>query len=204
MAWPVVAAIAGVSSVALGAYGASKSATASRKAATAERVAAGFEADQLEARAKDTIAGASFRADRLGKRAAQVLSAQRARMAQGGDSMDALPISDEAISNLGMDSLLTMANAQSEAAADRLQATQTRKYGRRMSDVRRSQANGSSISAAGTLPDHGEVAAAYLPRVIVAFGNRAMEPTTVDDVCGFAVRCGELLGRNVGFGNAPR
>ena len=148
----IVAATAAVAGLGLGAYGASKSATSSRKAATAERVAAGFEADQLEARAKDTLAGASIQADRIGKRTSQALSTIRARSAAGGaDSMDTLSFADEAIANSSMDRLLTMANAESEAKADRLQATQTRKYGQRMSDVRRSQATGSAIGSAGSL-----------------------------------------------------
>lgn len=148
------AATIGVAGLGLGAYGAIKGAEATRKQAAAEQVAAGFEADQLELRAKDTIASGSFSADRISKRAAQIMASQRAAAAAGGgDTTDGTvqAITDETIRNASMDSLLTMANAESAARADRLQAKKTRETGMRMSDVYRGRSQGQLIGAAGTI-----------------------------------------------------
>lgn len=126
----------------------SESAKASRKAATAERVAAGDEADQLEARAKDTLATGTFVSEQIKAKAEKILSSQRAQLAAGGDTTTgtAAEFRAEGLKNLSIDQLLTMAEASSDAAKDRKQATVTRETGRRMSDVRRSEAMATLIS----------------------------------------------------------
>ncbi len=145
---PVAAAVG----IGLGVAGSIKGAEAQRKAATQERVAADFEATQLEDRAKDTVAAASFRADRIQKRAQQILSTQRAMLAaNGGDTTDvtAQAITDDTIRKASLDSLLEMANAESSAQKDKLRAKMTRETGKRMSDVRRDQATGTLLSGFG-------------------------------------------------------
>lgn len=140
--------------LALSAYGTAKSASANRKAATAERVAAGFEADQLEARAKDTMAAGSFRADQITKRAKQIIASQRAAAAAGGgDSTDqtATAFTDDTIRKASIDSLLEMANAESDSRKDRLQAIQTRETGQRMGEVIKNRARGDLIGGVGTI-----------------------------------------------------
>lgn len=140
--------------LALGAYGTIKGAEAGRKSATAERVAAGFEADQLEQRAKDTVAAGSYRSDLITKRAKQIVASQRAAAAAGGgDTTDGTiqAFTNDTIRKASMESLLEMANAESDARKDKLQAIQTRETGQRMGDVARNRARGDLIGGAGTI-----------------------------------------------------
>lgn len=132
----------------------SESAKAGRKAATNERVAAGLEADQLEQRAKDTVAGGSFRAEQITKRAKSIIAQQRAMSAAGGgDTTDATSqaFTADTLRKSSIDSLLEMANAESDARKDKLQAIQTRETGVRMGDLRRNQARGQALGDAGTI-----------------------------------------------------
>lgn len=131
-----------------------KGAEAGRKQATAEGLAAEFEAGQLEQRAKDTMAGGSFRADQITKRAKSIVASQRAALAAGGgDTTDATAqaFTEDTIRKSSIDSLLEMANAESDARKDKLQAIQTRESGVRMGDIRRNQARGQLLGGAGTL-----------------------------------------------------
>lgn len=138
----------------LSAYGMVKGAEAGREAATQERVAAGLEADQLEQRAKDTVASGSYRADQITKRAREIVASQRAAAAAGGgDSTDqtATAFTNDTIRKASIDSLLEMANAESDARKDKLQAIQTRETGVRMGEVIKNRARGDLIGGAGTI-----------------------------------------------------
>ena len=149
-----MAMVVAAAGIGLQAYGMSESAKAGRKAATNERVAAGFEADQLEQRAKDTMAGGSFRAEQITKRAKSIIASQRAvAAANGGDSTDATAqaFTADTLRKSSIDSLLEMANAESDARKDKLQAIQTRETGTRMGDLRRNQARGQALGTAGTI-----------------------------------------------------
>jgi len=140
--------------IGLSAYGMVESAKAGRKAATAERVASGFEADQLDQRAKDTVAAGSFRADQISKRAKEIIASQRAvAAANGGDTTDATAqaFANDTIRKASIESLLEMANAESDSRKDKLQALQTRETGQRMGNVMRNNARGQAIGQAGTI-----------------------------------------------------
>jgi len=150
----IVATAAAVAGLGMQAYGVSEGAKAGRKSATQERVAAGFEADQLEQRAKDTVASSSYKSDVIGKRAKEIVASQRAiAAANGGDSTDqtASAFTNDTIRKASMESLLEMANAESDARKDKLQAIQTRESGVRMGDVMRNRARGDAIAGTGTI-----------------------------------------------------
>lgn len=150
----MVAIALATASLALTGYGISESAKAGRKSATQERVAAGMEADQLEQRAKDTLAASSYKSDVIGKRAKEIVASQRAiAAAGGGDSTDqtAQAFTNDTIRKASMESLLEMANAESDARKDKLQAIQTRETGVRMGDVMRNRARGDTIEGTATL-----------------------------------------------------
>ena len=141
-------------SLAVGAYGLSESAKAGRKAATSERVAAEQEAQQLEARAKATLAEGSYNADRVGKKASEILAQRRAMAAAGNnDTTDQseMAVQAQTVREASIDQLLLMARAEDDAVKDRYGAEVRRKTGMRQSDIIRSQTRASTISSAASL-----------------------------------------------------
>lgn len=147
------ATLAGAS-LAMGAYGISASATAGRKAATAERVAADIEAQQLEARAKGTLAEGSYNADRIGKKAKEILAQRRALAAAGNNSttdQSEMAVQADTIREASIDQLMIMAQAEDDAAKDRYGAAVRRQTGTRQSDIIRSRTRANTISGVASL-----------------------------------------------------
>lgn len=141
-------------SLALGAYGISESAKAGRKQATAERVAADIEAQQLEARAKATLAEGSYNADRIGKKAKEILAARRAMAAAGNNSttdQSEMAVQAESVREASIDQLLVMAQAEDDAKKDRYQAVVTRQTGQRQSQITRNRTKADTISGIASL-----------------------------------------------------
>lgn len=138
-------------------WGVSENAKAGRKAAANERVAAENEAKQLEARAKATLAEGSYNADRIGKKAAEILAQRRAMAAAGNnDTTDQseMAIQAETIREASIDQLLIMSQSEDDAIKDRYAAQVRRETGKRQSDIIRNQTKANTItSVSSTLND---------------------------------------------------
>jgi hypothetical protein len=136
-------------------FGISESAKAGRKAASAADAAAQDEALQLEARAKATLAAGSFNADRIGKRAKEILAQRRAQAAAGNNDtggQSEMAVQADTIREASIDQLLTMAQASDDSTKDRYAAELTRKHGKAQAKVMRNQTRANTIvSSANTL-----------------------------------------------------
>jgi hypothetical protein len=154
MAAPAVVGTLAVGSLAVGAYGLSESAKAGRKAASASDASAQIEAAQIEARAKSTLAEGSYNADRIGKKAREILAQRRAMAAAGNNSttdQSEMAVQAETIREASIDQLLIMARAEDDANKDRYQAETTRRTGKSQANIMRNQTRAGSISSAASL-----------------------------------------------------
>jgi len=145
-------------SMALGVFGVSESAKATRKQAAATDQAAQIEAAQLEERAKATLAAGSYNSDRIKLKAQQILSAQRAQAAAGNnDTTDqsAREITKRTIQEASIDQLLTMAEAADDAKRDRYQADVTRRTGKAQAAILRSKARADQLTGYATILSQG-------------------------------------------------
>ena len=140
--------------LAVGTYGLTQSAKAGRKAASASDASAQIEAAQIEARAKGTLAEGSYNADRVGKKAREILAQRRAMAAAGNNSttdQSEMAVQAETIREASIDQLLIMARAEDDANKDRYQAAVTRKTGRSQANIMRNQARANTLSGAASL-----------------------------------------------------
>lgn len=129
-------------------WGISENAKAGRKAASAQDAAAQIEATQIEARAKATLAEGSYNADRVGKKAREILAQRRAMAAAGNNSttdQSEMAVQAETIRESSIDELLIMARAEDDAAKDRYQAAVTRKTGKTQANIMRQQTRAKTI-----------------------------------------------------------
>lgn len=148
------AATLAAGSLAVGAYGIAENAKAGRKAASSADAAAQAEAAQIEARAKSTLAAGSYNADRIGKRAKEILAQRRAMAAAGNNStsdQSEMAIQAETLREASIDQLLVMAEAEDDARKDRYQAAVTRKTGRTQADLLRRGARADTIKGVSGL-----------------------------------------------------
>ena len=130
-------------------WGISENAKAGRKAASAQDAAAQIEATQIEARAKATLAEGSYNADRVGKKAREILAQRRAMVAAGNNSttdQSEMSVQAETIREASIDQLLIMARAEDDAAKDRYQAAVTRKTGKTQANITRQQTRAKTIT----------------------------------------------------------
>lgn len=129
-------------------WGISEQAKAGRKAASAADAAAQIEATQIEARAKATLAEGSYNADRVGKKAAEILAQRRAMAAAGNNSttdQSEMAVQAETVREASIDQLLIMAQAEDDAAKDRYQAAVTRKTGKTQANIMRNKTRANTI-----------------------------------------------------------
>jgi hypothetical protein len=138
----------------LGGVGSTKSALAAEETGRQSQLAAEGEAVQLEAQAKKGIAVGSYNADRVGKRAKQIISSQRAAAAAGGgDTTDqtVTAITDETIREASMEQLLIMADARDRANQDEFAAKVTRRTGIAQNKRAQSEATAERFAGAATI-----------------------------------------------------
>jgi len=125
-------------------------AAAAEEAGQRAMLAGEAEAKQLETRAKQGVAVGSYNADLIKKRAESIIATQRARAAAGGgDTTDVSvqAITDETIREAGLESMLTMAEAEDRARQDRYAAKVSRYTG--ISSKRSAEAQAKGYRAAG-------------------------------------------------------
>lgn len=154
MAAPAVVGTLAVGGLAMGAYGLSESAKAGRKAASSADASAQIEAAQIEARAKATLSEGSYNADRVGKKAREILAQRRAMAAAGNNSttdQSEMAVQAETIREASIDELLILARAEDDAAKDRYQAAMTRKTGKSQANITRNQTRANTISGIASL-----------------------------------------------------
>lgn len=118
------------------------------------REAAEREAEGLEIQAQQEIAVASINAQRVKKRADEILAQNRvAAAAGGGSTLDAsvVAVTNEAVKNSTLDQLLLMAEAEESAQQTKHQANVVRAGGRYQEWQGTQQRNASYIAAGSTL-----------------------------------------------------
>lgn len=130
------------------------SSQASEKTGRAQQAAAEGEATQLEKRAKDTVAAASFNTQTIKRKVDQILAAQRAQAAMGGgDTLDGSvrDVAADTVKQGTIDELLTMAQAQDDASTDRYQAAVTRRSGVTSNALAQDRAKAQMLSTGTTI-----------------------------------------------------
>lgn len=140
------------------AWGINENYKAGKKAASAADQAAQIEAAQIEARAKATLAEGSYNADRVGKKAREILAQRRAMAAAGNNSVgdqSEMAVQAETIREASIDQLLIMAQAEDDANKDRYQAAMTRKTGKTQAGIMRRKARADVVNSVTTLAQQG-------------------------------------------------
>jgi hypothetical protein len=138
------------------AWGVAENAKAGRKAASAADAAAQNEAAQIEARARATLAEGSYNADRVGKKAREILAQRRAMAAAGNNSVSdqsEMAVQAETIREASIDQLLIMAQAEDDANKDRYQAAVTRKTGKTQAKIMRNETRARTIAQSSDTVD---------------------------------------------------
>lgn len=111
--------------------GSQKEAKAQKEQGRAEKEAAYLEAAQLDQVAKDTRAAATYNSERIRTKANEILATQQNEMAARGSNSDgsARAIRAKTIREAGMDQVMLMADAETQAGKDEFQAKVARKTG---------------------------------------------------------------------------
>jgi hypothetical protein len=137
------------------------SAGAAKDLGKQQKAIADDEALQLEQAATGEVAAATFNANRIRKRAEEIMSSNRAKAAKGGgDTTDAsvLAVQAETVRNSTVDQLMEMAAAQERAKMMRRDAAQTRAGGKIAQYESKLKAWGNYVGATTTVLEHAESA----------------------------------------------